>query len=420
MTFWLEIPEAAVLSQTQREIVELPAEQNLIVIGPPGSGKTITLMYRACALRDHYRVEPSRFLIFVYNNVLGDYVKQLVQRLDLPIRSIPTFDSWCRKYHTVNLPSFLPVGQDGVPDFSAIRKEVWEHVDANATEKIYDFIIVDEGQDLDENAFKIMDRLSHHVSVFGDDNQQLYQNGIGFKKVQKILSSNGPPLIRSFSEGFRCTDFIVQLAAEFIETDQKLAFLQQHPDFVGDRQQPELYAARSRADEMRKLIESVQVRLEKSERIAILLPSSSFAPGLTEVLLAEGIEFEVTRNIEKKTGIFFSNNIDFDSPRVKIMAYPSIKGITLDAVLMPYLERENFRSAFSLDLIQKWIYVGISRTTNWAYFSGLNGSILFHDKFKTLSNQGYLQFNTYSTWSESRKAKSSQSEQEEEDLTDLF
>lgn len=419
MTFWLEVPEAATLSETQREIVEWPADQNLIVIGPPGSGKPITLMYRARALRNHYRVEPSRFLIFVYNNVLSEYVKQLVQRLDLPIRSIPTFDSWCRKYHTVNLPSFLPVGQDGVPDFSAIRKEVWHHVDANATDKIYDFIIVDEGQDLDENAFKIMDRLSHHVSVFGDDNQQLYQNGIGFKKIQKILSSNGAPLIRSFSEGFRCTDFIVQLAAEFIETDQKLAFLQQHPDFVGDRQQPELYAARSRADEMRKLIENVQVRIEKSERIAILLPSSSFAPALTKVLQAEGIEFEVTRNIEKKTDIIFSNTIDFDSPRVKIMAYPSIKGITLDSVLMPYLERENFRSAFSLDLIQKWIYVGISRTTNWAYFSGLSGSILFRDKFETLSQQGYLQFNRYTTWNESQKAKSSQLEQEE-DLTDLF
>lgn len=420
MTFWLEVPDAANLSQAQQEIVVLPAEQNLIVIGPPGSGKTITLMYRAHALRNHYRIEPSRFLIFVYNNVLSNYVKQLVQRLDLPIRSIPTFDSWCRKYHNVNLPSFLPAGLDGVPDFAAIRKEVWEHLDAYATDKIYDFIIVDEGQDLDENAFKIMDRLSHHVSVFGDDNQQLYQNGIGFNKIQKILSSNRAPLIRSFNEGFRCTDFIVQLAAEFIETDQKLAFLQQHHDFVGDRQQPELYAARNRTDEMRKLVENVQVRLEKSERIAILLPSSSFAPGLTEVLQAEGIEFEVTRNIEKKTDIFFSHNVDFDSPRVKIMAYPSIKGITLDSVLMPYLERENFQSAFSLDLIQKWIYVGISRTTNWAYFSGLSGSILFHDKFETLSNQGYLQFNTYSTWSESRNANSSQSEQKEEDLTDLF
>ncbi|MCY3627100.1 MAG: AAA family ATPase [Gammaproteobacteria bacterium] len=420
MTFWLEVPEARNLSQAQQEIVALSAEQNLIVIGPPGSGKTITLMYRAYTLRNQYRVDPSRFLIFVYNNVLSDYVQQLVNHLDLPIRNIPTFDSWCRKYHKVNLSTFLPEGLDGVPDFAAIRKEVWEHVEANATDKIYDFIIVDEGQDLDENAFKIMDRLSHHVSVFGDDNQQLYQNGTGFNKIHKILSSNSPPLVRFFPEGFRCTDFIVQLAAEFVETDQKLAFLQQHPDFVGDRQQPELYAARNRADEMRKLIENVQVRLEKSERIAILLPSSTFAPELSEVLTQEGIEFEVTQNIQRKTDMFFSNTIDFDSPRVKIMAYPSIKGITLDSVLMPYLERENFRSTFSLDLIQKWIYVGISRTTNWAYFSGLSGSIMFHDKFETLSNQGYLQFNKYSTWSDSQKTKSSQSVQEEEDLTDLF
>ena len=421
MTFWLEIPDLDKLSNAQFEVVGLPAEEHLLVLGPPGSGKTVTMLYRAAALRRQYKVRPERFSIFVYTKALNRYVRQLIDKLGLPKSRFPTFDSWCYHYFSTNLRTSRPELPDGMPDFAKIRKEVWRHLDAHVEDKYYDFILVDEGQDLDENTFKILNRMSHHVSVFGDDNQKLFEAGIGFSKIKRLLTADKQPKVKYFPDGFRCTDFVVQLAAEFVETDQKLAFLQQHPEFVGDRQQPVLYLAKDRVEELNHLVENVQVRLEKSERIAILLPSRSLAPRLLAVLDDFGIEVELPLSIKRESNCYGFPEIDFNTPKVKVLTYPSVKGITLDAVLMPFLERSNFNEKFSDELIQKWIYVGISRTTNWAYFSGRYGDIMFAEKFEKLAKDGYLQiYGDPQNGTPETSPDPAPSPDNDDDLSDLF
>ena len=63
MSFWLEVPGRNQLTPEQQKIVALPSEPHLLVLGPPGSGKTVTLLYRADKLRTESQVSDERFLI---------------------------------------------------------------------------------------------------------------------------------------------------------------------------------------------------------------------------------------------------------------------------------------------------------------------------------------------------------------------
>jgi len=142
------------------------------------------------------------------------------------------------------------------------------------------------------------------------------------------------------------------------------------------------------------LIENIRVRLDKTERLAILVPTSKLVPQLVKSLSDAGLDVETTAKITQRHGLDCAT-VNFSSPKMKIIPFPSAKGLTLDSVFMPYLERENFSDEFTTERIRKWIFVGISRTTNWIYFSGREGKILFYEKFARNETEGYLQINRH-------------------------
>ena len=72
------------LTPEQLRIVEMSPDQHRVVLGPPGSGKTQVLVHRAAHLNERYKVSPSRFRLFVFTNVVKEYIRSGVQFLGLP------------------------------------------------------------------------------------------------------------------------------------------------------------------------------------------------------------------------------------------------------------------------------------------------------------------------------------------------
>ena len=79
---------------------------------------------------------------------------------------------------------------------------------------------------------------------------------------------------------------------------------------------------------------------------------------------------------------------DFSSPKPKVMAYPSAKGLTFDCVSMPTLRRSDLPKDEAL--AERWLFVGITRATRWAYFSAVDGNCPFVERFNELERQGQL------------------------------
>lgn len=375
------------LTHHQLGIVDLPVQRHVVVLGPPGSGKTLALLHRAKYLIDSHEGTPDDYRIFVYTNVLKDYIRSAAELLGIPNNNILTFDDWCCTFHEENIGR-LPWGKGG-PDFARVRRQVRSNLKRTEAKKPFKFLLVDEGQDLDEAAYSIANYLSGHVTVFGDDNQQLYREGIGIERIKQALGGSRRVKTVHLADAFRCSPYVARMASNFLESDEeKQAFLLQHPlVYSGERQKPLLKIVKNREAEIEELFRNLQVRLGLNERIAILFPTRKLAFGYAQNLNDRGLEVEVPvqrgSSRERLT-------IDFSTPRPKAMAYPSAKGLTFDSVFLPLFDRERFRFIYSEEQLRKWVFVVISRAVKWIYISSIRDKVMFFEEFRQLEYEGQL------------------------------
>jgi superfamily I DNA/RNA helicase len=333
------------------------------IIGGPGSGKTQILLHRARHLCDAHGIHPDRFRIFVYTNVLKDYIRTALRDLRLPEENVLTVDQWCNLYYREKIGGKLPWDAAAKrPDFDEIRRAVFAK--AAAGPPLFDFVMIDEGQDLTEEVFEFLGKVSKHVTVCLDNKQQIYDTG---STEQEILACLG---IRrsnvSLIEAFRVCPYVVEVASQLIpDAAEREAFMNQTRQPQTERQTPLIYFAKDFDDDREMLYNMVRERQLKNEKIAILLPTNRYVYGCANGLLAAGIDIEVPPKGFGKQSIPAH---DFSSPRPKLMSYHSAKGLTFDSVFMPGLVTSLFART-GADRLQKLLFVAITRATKWCYFS---------------------------------------------------
>jgi len=357
---WLVPPSD--LTPEQQRAVQLSPIEHRAIIGGPGSGKTQILLHRARHLADSLNVSPERFRIFVYTNVLKDYIKAALRDLRLPEDNVITFDHWCRTYYQEHIAKKLPWNAAAkMPDFDAIRRAAMSRATANG--RIFDFVLVDESQDLDEEVFSFLTTISNHVTVCLDNKQQIYDNGSTEAGILFRLGIRKHNI--NLIDAFRVCPYLVDVAAHLIpDAAEQNAFRNQTRQPQIEKQTPLVYFARNFEDEKQMLYQVIRERQLKNESIAILLPQNrqvfGFAKGLQEV----GIDAEVPA---KGTNSTFPTH-DFTSSRPKLMSYYGAKGLTFDSVIMPRLVPGSF-SNVRAERIERLLFVAITRATKWCYFS---------------------------------------------------
>lgn len=376
------------LTAEQGRAVELHPKEHRLVAGSPGSGKTLILLHRARHLVDEYRIPPERWRIFVFTNALKGYIRTALQDLRLPDDCVLTFDDWCAQFYQRHVGSRLPWSGEGKgPDFEAIRQTVWRELSSRThATPFYDFAMIDEGQDLDVCAYRILKTVAAHATVFMDHKQQIYENRV---EESDVLSALGiRKLNLTLLEAFRSSPCIVRVAASFVSDDaQRREFIRQNPPMEkGERQTPLLYLARDFEDERRHLTETIRAGIDKGDRIAVLFPTNRHAFGYAKGMKEHGLEVEVPPRPGKKSGSAPAH--DFSTPLPKFMTYPSAKGLTFETVLMPLLTRARF-GFLNGDRLERWLFVGITRATRWVCFSAC-GESLFLQRFQRLGQQGRL------------------------------
>jgi superfamily I DNA/RNA helicase len=354
------------LTPDQIRAIELSPAENRAILGGPGSGKTQILLHRARYLADQLGVGPDRFRIFVYTNVLKDYIKSALSLLNLPDDAVLTFDHWCRLFYQQHVNSRMPWdAAKKQPDFDAVRRAVLDKISSGQiTLPLYDFVLVDEGQDLPDEVFTILSRVARHVTVCIDNKQQIYDNGSTEEAILSKLGLKKRNL--NLIEAFRVCPYLVEVAAPLIpDSAEREAFRQQKRTVQTERQTPLLYFARNFEEEKQMLYQMVRERQLMNDRIAILFPQNrqvfGFAQGLTEA----GMEVEVPK---QRSGNNPLPTHDFNSSRPKLMAFHSAKGLTFDSVLMPRLVSSSFQRV-TADRLERLLFVALTRAAKWAYFS---------------------------------------------------
>jgi superfamily I DNA/RNA helicase len=361
---WL-VPRAS-LTAEQLRAVEMPADRHRVISGGPGSGKTLVLLHRARHLADTLRVPDGRFLVLVYTNALSSFLRASLADLGIPESAVRTFDDWCAGHYERHVSPTRPFRSRGhTPDFAAIRAAVLAEVRAHPRrEPLYDFVLVDEGQDLDAGVFETLAAVSSHVTVALDPRQQIYEGGA---REAEILAALGiPSRSVAFLESWRCSPFVTSLAARFVRGgEERDAFLLQARSTRGEKEKPLLYLASGGGDELGRLAEVARARLLRGERIAVLLPSRRLVQRFASGLHGLGVPVEVPYR-HGEEGTFPA--LDFASELVKVMPFHSAKGLTFDSVLLPRLRSDDFHPRGDASL-RRLLFVGITRATAWVYLA---------------------------------------------------
>jgi len=371
MGIWL-VPQDE-LTVDQLRGVQLPIDGHKLIYGPPGSGKTLALVHRARHLFDRYGIAPDRLRLFVYTRSLRDYILSALNLLRIPSECILGFDAWCRSYYTQHIAARVPWDSNNrTPDFAAIRKEVLSSLESGNDAVKYDCVLVDEGHDLDDISFRILQKIGRHVTVCMDSKQQIYDSGITEGEVLAILGLRNRSV--SLLEAYRCCPYIVKLAATFLQDDkERQYYLAQTKVVQGEREKPLLAVARSQPEELALLVDKLGTRQLLGDRIAILFPSRRQVYGYANALREAGFEVEVPKEFGGKGSKYIP--LDFNSDLPKLMPYHSAKGLTFDTIFMPRLLDSCFRHS-SDERIRSLLFVGITRATKWVYIGTDESQIL--------------------------------------------
>lgn len=383
MSTWL-VPREG-LTTEQLRAVELDTRQNHIILGGPGSGKTMVLLHRADYLRRKFGTPAVRHHIFVYTKALKEYIRSALWALDLPDDCVSTLHGWCVKYYRTHIGRRLPKNeQKDSLDFNAVCNAVLKHVSQTFKrgDPLFDFVVVDEGQDLDMDAFALLRVLSRHVTVCMDHKQQIYNAGSTEKQAAAALDIRKGDFI--LLDTFRCSRFIVELSGQFIadSMERKNYFRQTRVQEI-NIETPVLYYARNFEDERSRLIEVVASRMKFDERIGVVFPKKDQVHGFAKAMAVAGLEVEAQ-----------DGNINFQTDLPKFLTYHSAKGLTFDTVIMPRLAPQSFLRV-PPDLLERQLFVGITRARKWVYMStDRNRPLTQLRRLGELADQGMLTIKT--------------------------
>ncbi|MFO7802860.1 MAG: AAA family ATPase [Desulfovermiculus sp.] len=358
------------LTLEQQRAVTLEPDRPRVVLGPPGSGKTVILAHRAKYLCEAYQVPPSRCMILTSTKALGSYIRTGLRDLGLELRLVQPLDAWCRSFHQTFLGPLPESGQYAGPE--GPRQAVREHLAHEWTRgKLFDFVLVDEVQKPDRTTFDILRRIAEHVTVFRDSVQQSF-DADGENTLEQSLLGPGQ-ITTALLEGYRCSPHIAGLAARFIpDPEQATRFLRQTGTLCPEKERPVLFLARDEEEELQKLICTLQARQSLGERIAVLVPGKKQILPIIQACREQGLHVEGPA--AKASGQGSSPlAYDFSTDRPKIMTYHSAVGLTFDTVFMPRLSTNHFRGNIASKK-RKFLFLGVTRAVRWAYLSATRDS----------------------------------------------
>ena len=235
----------------QREVLSLDESQarlalrlssgHQIIKGPPGSGKTLVLVHRCCHLCK-YNPKIKKILLVCYNIALVGYLKRLIQEKGLGIGTngidVCHFFELCARI----LGEPVHYENEESEYYGLVTQEALERIlKAESAVESFDAILVDEGQDFNEEMLKILLNLlkpGGDLIIGLDAYQDLYRRKFSWKSLGIKASGRTRHLKRVYRNTVEIFDLTQRFIGETPKIANQLAFLPY--DFAFHADVPEL------------------------------------------------------------------------------------------------------------------------------------------------------------------------------------
>ena len=355
-----------ILDEEQKLIIESPINQNQQIIAGAGSGKTTTILYRVKYLLDKF-ITPDRILILTFNKDASQNIKTRINNIfgfNIKI-NIYTIDAFCfkliNKYMNTNTSYY------SVTEYSIIGLKIMKEYQKELSSQ-YKYIFFDEFQDVNDIQFNILKLFvdnSSHLTVIGDDCQNIYQfrgtNNYYMINFDRIILNTQTYFLKN---NYRSTENIVNLANNSISFN-KFKIDKNMKSYNGIKNNPKLIINNNETDSINYLIKKINYYIEKGykyDNIAILSRNS---------YPLKIMETELTKyNIPHVALITDKNSEDskklIESGKLVLTTIHKSKGLEWDIVFILGLSHSHFpehlnNNIKNIEEERRLFYVGITR-----------------------------------------------------------
>ncbi len=332
-----KLPNYEDLTPEQTQIVSLPSNQNFVIQGGPGTGKTVMAIYRAGMMPKNARV-----LVLVYNRPLCDFIKTSMDKEYYGQVEVNTISSWLGKFFGGTLHEAVPMNSP-TPfdcDWEAIKERLTEIGNAAKAKSkaYYHHIIVDESQDCHPALLCGLAAISQNITCFIDPNQKVVAGkNTGLEETLSALCQLAPV---SLTRNFRNTKPIRDASVLFWTgkpgepPPAEAEFDGNKPRMIQCAIRPSKKYPYDLDDQMKKMTAVILNNLQKE--IGVLVNANSL--NQTKESLKKSLGDAVSVQMYKtKT----DEKIDFNVSGVKILSHGTMKGLEFDLLLIPGLDYAN-------------------------------------------------------------------------------
>ena len=179
VSWWKNISE---LDDDQKKAIALDEEEDHLIVGPPGCGKTNLLLLRASYL---HAKGITNIKVLAFGRVLREFISAGTQHYPFAADKVQTFVRWASEVLAAN-----GIKVDDSADFDQVRAQLFvglaEVVVKSAAENVFDVILLDEAQDYSADEVEIIRSFGIRVFAVGDNNQRITGHFGALRKLEEI------------------------------------------------------------------------------------------------------------------------------------------------------------------------------------------------------------------------------------------
>lgn len=361
-----ELPGIQDLSKEQEAARALPKEGRHLIVGGPGTGKSVLALIRA---RRHAR-DDDDYLFLVFNHLLDRASGQLFgDGLDSR-----TWDGWFRERFSETAKQPVPCQ---LPDRNGYRAIDWHEVGEIVRELpsgVADppYLVIDEGQDMPREFYSsLVDLGFERYFVVADQNQQIKEANSSRRDIQDSLVIDTGDVIE-LRANYRNHYPVARLAREFHTGDPASP----PPNLPRESRGavPRLFSYRS--EDIAKVASRILRFADRDPRqlIGVIAPNNPVRERYLDALRSSDEKLD---NGMPSVNTYYMGeraSVAFDEGGILVINAQACKGLEFDTVILADID-EHYHRRDDPDVAKRLFYVMVARARERVFmFQKKNGN----------------------------------------------
>lgn len=333
------LPGIHELNKDQDEALALPVEGQHLIVGGPGTGKSVVALLRVRRLAQN----DKTYRTLVYNHLLDHSNRHLFgseQAL-----SARTWDSWFRKIYSHffgSVPTLEPDNPRGYRpiDWKAVEQQVQSP--DNIEDQSGKFLVIDEGQDMPPAFYRALTHLGfENFYVAADQNQKIHPAKCSSRQEIENTLAIEPGDTLELKTNYRNTRPVALLARHFYPADPASP-RPDLPDLIPAAATPELstYGTVNTAT-LAEIADNILKLSDRNPRklIGIITPDNTVRKKFYDALLRGDPKLD---NDKPSIRTYFSGqreSLNFGQGGLMIINAQSCKGLEFDTAILADIDQ---------------------------------------------------------------------------------